>query len=541
MKRRLPWATAILAAAAFAACDESGTVARISPAAVGACGELGAPVSTPDPSACREQPFEDVTAAWGIDVVHQSAGDCVPQVIGPGGCLIDYDADCDLDLVLFPGVGSGAELLANTGGHFAPVPGAAGLAGGYNGLGCLAFDYDGDGDVDLFFTTTEGQLLYRNEAGTFTDATTDAGLEYPQSGTSATAGDIDGDGDLDLFVLGFVDGGRCAGPCESRPNTCLPQADRLWENVGGRFVEATAAHGIVTNHTALAARFFDFDRDGDLDLWIGSDLGNDAPYYPIQLWVNDGTGHFVEQAAQRGLALAANGHSGDVMGVDIVDFNLDGTPDVIASTNLHQPLLFFECAAGGQCADRSAAVGLASSSALFKWAVVLEDLDRDGWPDALVADGDVDETPLDELPALFWNDAGKFTPYVAGSGDPLAVAADRRAILQGDLDGDGLLDAILTSYGGPVTALRSRQACGHGLRVLVDGGQAVGARVRVEAGGLTLERQVSASASYLGSASPDLFFGLGQALQVNVTVQWLDGAVVRFAVPADSHLAVTHP
>ncbi|HEY6458945.1 MAG TPA: VCBS repeat-containing protein, partial [Polyangiaceae bacterium] len=367
MKGRLARGAA-LAMVAIAACNQDGTVLGPPPVVESfTCGAApAAPAATSPSAACRDEPLEDATAAWGIDVVHHSAGACVPQVIGPGGCMLDYDGDCDLDLVLFPGVGAGATLLRNDGGRFSAIPGGAGLSGSFNGLGCLAFDYDGDHDVDLFFTTTEGQRLFRNDGASFVDVTSAAGLAYPHAGASATAGDVDGDGDLDLFVAGFVDGARCDYPCEISPNTCVPQPDTLWMNQGGSFVEAAVAHGIVSVHTALAVRFFDFDRDGDLDLWIGSDLGNDPPYYPIQLWLNDGTGEFTEVAAQRGLALAANGHSGDVMGVDIADFDLDGVPDVVASSKRDQPLLFFRCDASGSCADRSSQIGLAPSSAFFK-------------------------------------------------------------------------------------------------------------------------------------------------------------------------------
>ena len=287
--------------------------------------------------------------------------------------------------------------------------------------------------------------------------------------------------------------------------------------------------------------FYDFDRDGHVDLYVGNDLGEEDPFYPDQFYRNDGTGHFTDAAPQWGLDHRPDGHSGDTMGVAIGDIDGDGAPDLVSSNTNHGDVLLYHCDASFHCHEEASARGLDWSQSSFKWAVDLEDFDRDGWPDLLVVGGNIDP-PFVEPSQLYWNRQGMFELSNLQPGDPLGESHDNRAALYGDLDGDGLLDVVLTGIGtGHTRILRSRQRCGRGLAVALDTLSA-GARVRVTANGRTLERQVVTSASYSGTGSPWLYFGLGTAETADVDVRWLDGRTAhRAAVPAEQVLHIPRP
>ncbi|HLU47540.1 MAG TPA: VCBS repeat-containing protein, partial [Planctomycetota bacterium] len=133
------------------------------------------------------------------------------------------------------------------------------------GGGCAFLDYDGDGDQDLLFvnsTTWPGDApdparsrtlaLYRNDgSGRFEDVTSDAGLAAAFFGMGVAIGDVDGDGLSDLF---FTAVGR----------------NRLFRNLGGKFEDVTDAAGVAGGDGvwSTSAAFADFDRDGDLDLFV---------------------------------------------------------------------------------------------------------------------------------------------------------------------------------------------------------------------------------------------------------------------------------
>ncbi len=156
--------------------------------------------------------FVDVTAESGVDFVHEAGARGayrLPELMGPGVALLDYDRDQDLDLFFVQGGEMEPEstadhrcaLYRNDGGwRFTDVSAAAradlrvGGRRGY-GMGCAAADYDGDGWVDLFVTCVGPDVLLRNRGdGTFEDVTQSAGLGDPGFGTSAVFFDYDRDG-----------------------------------------------------------------------------------------------------------------------------------------------------------------------------------------------------------------------------------------------------------------------------------------------------------------------------------------------------------
>ncbi len=172
-------------------------------------------------SAAAGSLFEEVPAARsGIRWVHENAMSAqryLPETMGPGVALVDYDNDGWMDIFL---VNSGpcdffrparpvrhALYRNQRDGTFREVTDAAGVAGGASfGMGVAVGDYNNDGFPDLFVTAYGRCTLYRNNGdGTFRDVTEQAGVATPGWTTSALWFDYDGDGLLDLFVCSFVE------------------------------------------------------------------------------------------------------------------------------------------------------------------------------------------------------------------------------------------------------------------------------------------------------------------------------------------------
>ncbi len=494
-------------------------------------------------AACHDTPFEDITAASGITFVqHTTPAWCEHNFVGMGGCVLDYDLDGALDVYLIDLAPWPSRMYHNDGhGHFADVTDALHIGDVGPSVGCLAFDADGDGDEDIYITRSDGDRLYRNDRTGFVDVTATSGIVTYGVGTSATAGDIDGDGDLDLFVGRLLDEPACPSACTDCSRDGVPQPNVLFLNDGhGHFTDVTRARGVYLPMPTLAVRFYDFDRDGALDIYVGNDLGSEAPYYPDQFWHNDGTGYFTDAAPQWGTNHDSNGNSGDTMGVSISDIDLDGALDLASTDEIFGDVMLYHCDGTPRCQVQSSARGLDWSLNAVKWAVDLEDFDRDGWPDLFTVTGSYDPLSL-ELSQLFWNHEGYFSLADLHVADPLAQPRSERAGLYGDLDGDGLLDVVLTGVSEAPRVLRTRQRCGRGITVALDSLSA-GARVRVSFDGHSLEREVVTSASYLGSSSPWLYFGIGTATHADVDVRWLDGRTAHLpGVSAEQVLHIPRP
>ena len=121
--------------------------------------------------------------------------------------------------------------------------------------------------------------------------------------------------------------------------------------------------------------------------------------FPDRFYMNNGRGYFADMAPAMGLDRSPNGDSGDTMGVDIGDVDLDGNHDLVSSTSWRTPPLLFLCDRNLRCTERGSPRGLDPAWPNFKWAVGLEDLDLDGDLDLMVARGSV-KIPSGERDAM---------------------------------------------------------------------------------------------------------------------------------------------
>ncbi|MCA9125027.1 MAG: CRTAC1 family protein [Planctomycetales bacterium] len=233
------------------------------------------------------------------------------------------------------------------------------------GGGCAFFDYDSDGDQDLLFVNSQSWLndgqaatnppatmaLYRNDGrGNFEDVTAGSGLDVASVGMGAAVGDYDNDGRVDVFLSAVG-------------------ANRLFHNRGeGKFVEVTDAAGVAgeANQWSTGSGWFDYDKDGDLDLFVcnyvkwtceydlkqGFRLPGGQPAYGRPqnfegafpyLYRNDGSGQFTDVSQQAGIEVSdpVTGKAmSKALGVTFDDFDGDGWLDVVVANDTVQNQLF---------------------------------------------------------------------------------------------------------------------------------------------------------------------------------------------------------
>jgi hypothetical protein len=523
--------------------------------------------------ACRRENHvetgdESLPAPWfesvGLDFIHDAGAPSnayfLPQIIGSGAALFDYDGDGLLDIYLVQNAGPGSKstnrLFHQERDHrFTDVSKGSGLdVDGFN-MGVAIGDVDNDGRPDVLLTEYGRIRLFANNGdGTFRDVSRQFALDSPQWATSAGFVDYDRDGWLDLVVVNYVDydpshvcGSGPGGYCH--PSSFPGSVTRLYHNVGGRtFVDVTVASGLARGPgRGLGVVAADFDGDGWADIFVANDAQAN------RLWINQKDGKFRDEAAQRGLAYNALGQPQGNMGVAIGELDGSGRFALFVTHLTEETNTLWQQQPRGLFQDVTAAAGLAGS----RWrgtgfGTVLADFDNDGALDLAVVNGRVSRVkgPRDPNVASeldrFWADYAERNQLFAGDGkgsfrdiSPLQPAfcgraAVSRGLAVGDVDNDGGLDLLVTEIAGPARLHRNiAPARGHWLIVrAVDPRwkrDAYGAEITITAGGRVRRGWINPGSSYLSSNDPRAHFGLGVAAHVeSIEVLWPDGVREQF-------------
>jgi hypothetical protein len=525
----------------------------------------------PDPEPAGPCWFRDVTDEVGLDFVHD-AGPVneryfLPQIVGSGAALFDFDGDGRLDIYLVQNGGPNSPstnrlFRQESDGRFTDVSKGSGLDVAGFGMGLAIGDVNNDGRPDVLLTQYPGVRLFLNNGnGTFTDVTHEAGLDSLLWGTSAAFFDYDRDGWLDLVVVNYVDydpSRPCASAAGQRdfcaPHQFKPTVTKLYHNLGRkagaganavRFADVTLDSGLGrASGPGLGVVCADFNGDGWPDIFVAND-GK-----PNHLWINQKNGTFTEEAVVRGVACNAMGKAEANMGVALADVDGDGLGDLLVTHLSNETNTLWQQGPRGLFRDRTVLAGLAETrSRGTGFGTVLADFDHDGSPDLAVANGRVYRSkPVDEA-ALgpFWSRYGDRSRLFANTGtgrfrdvsdqnEPFCGRATvARGLAVGDVDGDGALDLLVTAVAGRVRLFRNcAPRRGHWLLVrAVDpslgGRDAYGAEVALQAGDRRRVSWINPGHSYLCSNDPRAHFGLGSADRVEaIEVVWPDGSRETF-------------
>ncbi len=510
--------------------------------------------------------FTDVSASGGLSFVHESgaAGEfLLPEIMGGGAGFLDYDGDGLLDIYLVQGGHMSApddqltnRLYHNNGdGTFTDVTTLAKVGDAGYGMGCAAGDYDNDGDIDLYITNLGANVLYQNNGdGTFTDATDLLGVDAPSWSTSAAFVDYDADGDLDLFVANYVNWiqapaftERLCFAISGARDYCSPQAyaapssDRLYRNrleTGeARFEDVSDTAGIRAKPgTGLGVVCTDLNGDGSVDIYVANDQ------MPSFAWINDGQGHFSEQAIALGIAVDQIGKSQAGMGVASADIDDDGDFDLWkVHLNRESHILYLN--EGHFFDDVTMRWGLAAPTRRYTgFGTALFDYDLDGLLDVFVANGRVqyvtgsnavDDVYAEPNQLLRQVKPGRFEVVTDVAGPAMQRVWNSRGAAFGDYDNDGDVDILIVNRDRPAQLLRNDAKRQGGFLVirLIDrnGRDAYGTRVTCIIGQTVRSFEVRAAYSYCATNDPRIHVGLGAATTVDrVEVRWPDGSTDSF-------------
>jgi hypothetical protein len=508
--------------------------------------------------------FVDVAREAGLTAVTTYGGQRTNKYLlettGCGVAMLDYDNDGWTDLFFvngstLAGFPAGEEpkshLFRNRGnGTFEDATARAGLALAGWGQGACAGDYDNDGYVDLYVTFWGQNRLFRNRGnGTFEDVTSRAGLvTQTRWGAGCAFIDVDRDGFLDVFSANYIDFDLKTAPvpesglCRYKgvPVACGPPGltggkNVLYRNTGrGTFTDVSATSGVTRSAGTygLGVSTFDFDDDGWTDLYVANDSN------PSTLYRNNHDGTFEDVAVPAGCAYSQDGKPQAGMGVAIGDYDRNGTIDIFKTNFGGDTSTLYANLGNGLCEDRTFPSGIGINTRWLGWGVGFLDLDHDGWLDLFLVNGhvypEVDQLKTEagyrQRKVVYRNLRGaRFEDVTERLGPAMTTPRAGRGAAFGDFDNDGDVDVAVNNVHEIPNLYRldvEGQTSWVELKLVGtrSNRSAIGARVRIVAGGATHVREVRGGGSYYAQNDLRVHAGLGEAARIDrVEVRWPNG------------------
>jgi hypothetical protein len=502
--------------------------------------------------------FHSANAELGLPVpgTETSEKKYIIQQMAGGVALFDCDNDGRLDIAVvndstldhFRKAGGDPMLTLyhqESNGKFKDISKEAGVIKIGWSMGIAVADYDNDGLLDIYVTGYNGSVLYHNLGNCkFEDVTAKAGVQTTGFATGAAWGDYDRDGRVDLFVsryiqsdvakLGEIDTNYKGLKVEA-PWGMHGESDFLFHNLGnGKFEEIGKKAGVndPDGRLGLGVVWGDIDNDGWPDLYVANDTE------PNYLYRNKHDGTFEDIALMSGAAVSGEGKAMGSMGVDLGDYDRDGRFDITVADFAYQGIeLHHNNGADGFTDMTWAAQTGRPTFRLVKWGIGFNDLDNDTLPDVMVASGHI-YTAIDTLAGepgykepfvLLRNNGKTFDDLSSTSGLNDEPAQSRRGIAFGDINNDGLIDAVVFNQNQPPsTFLNDTKSTNHCVLFKLEGTQsnraAIGARVTITVGTDSQVEEVKAGNSYISQSDLRLHFGLGKASKISkVEIAWPSG------------------
>jgi hypothetical protein len=437
---------------------------------------------------------------------------------------------------------------------FKDVAQEAGITGENPGFyGVAIGDCNNDGYEDLFITTTREQpRLYINQRdNTYLDYTLEAGINFPGKSKTSIWIDINNDDWLDLFIAGkgtedqlyenqrdgaFTDVSESYGLRGTSTTFSLNIAqinedpfldiylsnfleeNTLWLNEGeSKLRNRINFYELWDNGLSMASIFFDYDNDGDDDLY----LVHDANHSNILYERKDGT--YVDVSEVSGANIAADG-----MGVDIADINNDGCLDIYITNLFKNNLLLNNC--DGTFSDISSSAGVDDNG--MGWGTTFIDFDNDGWVDIMVCN----DSYFSDYPNVLYRNNGDltFTPIEMAANNPRSGSY---GCVTTDINLDGKMDLAIANLNAQdnFQLLQNYDENMHNwIGFLLKGKncnrQGIGSRIElVDDIGIQHTDQVTGGNGYSSQGSPFLHFGLGESGVDEIIIKWADGSLQNIA------------
>jgi enediyne biosynthesis protein E4 len=261
----------------------------------------------------------------------------------------------------------------------------------YNGGGVAVGDVNNDGLTDVLFTgnMVKNRLFINKGEMNFEDITATSGVAEAQGWcTGATMVDINQDGWLDIYI------------CRSADTRPEKRANLLYiNNKDNTFSEKASEYGLADEGYSTQASFFDYDKDGDLDMFLLNHSLNEyagfskilpdlkkqiSPIYGNKLYRNDGNQHYTEVSQQMGIVSNVLSFG---LGVAISDVNNDGWLDIYISNDFNeQDYLYINQKNGSSVQFLDESASRLGHTSLFSMGSDAADINNDGSPEILTMD-----------------------------------------------------------------------------------------------------------------------------------------------------------
>ena len=445
--------------------------------------------------------FTDITQSAGISFSGNAEGVCV----------FDYNNDGLDDIVIATRGGTNVLLYKNAGNmHFTDVSFESNIGNtSMEARTPIASDYDNDGDLDVFVGAVSGQShLFKNENGTFQNVTDLSGISIFDQVRGSSWVDYNNDGLLDLYV------------------GLLLETNKFYKNNGdGTFTDIAinvSAAGPMVGGIVMGLGFFDYDRDGDQDLYITQDNNNGNILLRYEYY-----GAFTNVSIPTNTGIQVMG-----MGVTFGDINRDGLFDIY-TTNLSNNALLLN-SYSGVFTDISTASGTDDTPGSMGWGTMFFDVDNDGWIDIY----NNNETGFAGIKNSLFINNGDLTFQSIEDESGALLRNNGYGAAYSDFDQDGDIDIILagrSSTVGSVNLLKNDSDTGNYITLKLSQSDsnifAIGSTIELHHSGIKQLRHLSSGSSYCSQNTFDVHYGLEDEAEIDsVVIYWPDGWRETFTV-----------